>query len=51
MATPRRFLPSISLLSAFESVCRTGSTLAAARDLVRAGAAVTVKPDGTAGLE
>jgi DNA-binding transcriptional LysR family regulator len=33
MATPRRFLPSISLLSAFESVCRTGSTLAAARDL------------------
>lgn len=33
MATPRRFLPSISLLSAFESVVRTGSTLAAARDL------------------
>ncbi len=33
MATPRRFLPSISLLTAFESVCRTGSTLAAARDL------------------
>lgn len=33
MATPRRFLPSISLLAAFESVCRTGSTLAAARDL------------------
>ncbi len=33
MATPRRFLPSVSLLQAFESVCRTGSTLAAARDL------------------
>lgn len=33
MATPRRFLPSISLLSAFEAVVRTGSTLAAARDL------------------
>ncbi|MDI3336824.1 LysR family transcriptional regulator [Defluviimonas aestuarii] len=33
MATPRRFLPSISLLTAFESVVRTGSTLAAARDL------------------
>lgn len=33
MATPRRFLPSISLLHAFEAVCRTGSTLAAARDL------------------
>lgn len=33
MAYPRRTLPSLSLLSAFESVCRTGSTLAAARDL------------------
>ncbi len=33
MAAPRRFLPSISLLSAFEAVCRTGSTLAAAQDL------------------
>ena len=33
MATPRRLLPSISLLSAFDSVCRTGSTVAAARDL------------------
>jgi LysR family transcriptional regulator, glycine cleavage system transcriptional activator len=33
MATPRRLLPSISLLTAFEAVCRTGSTLAAARDL------------------
>lgn len=33
MATPRRLLPSISLLAAFESVVRTGSTLAAARDL------------------
>ena len=33
MATPRRLLPSISLLMAFESVIRTGSTLAAAHDL------------------
>jgi LysR family transcriptional regulator, glycine cleavage system transcriptional activator len=33
MATPRRLLPSISLLTAFESVVRTGSTQAAARDL------------------
>ena len=33
MAMPRRFLPSLSLLAAFEAVCRTGSTLAAARDL------------------
>ncbi|MFD1912193.1 LysR family transcriptional regulator [Halodurantibacterium flavum] len=31
--TPRRFLPSISLLQAFEAVCRTGSTAAAAREL------------------
>ncbi len=33
MATPRRLLPSISLLTAFEAVIRTGSTLGAARDL------------------
>ncbi|MEZ5777517.1 MAG: LysR family transcriptional regulator [Paracoccaceae bacterium] len=33
MAISRRLLPSISLLSAFEAVIRTGSTLAAARDL------------------
>lgn len=33
MAVPRRLLPSISLLTAFEAVVRTGSTLAAARDL------------------
>ena len=33
MATPRRLLPSISLLTAFAAVIRTGSTLAAARDL------------------
>lgn len=33
MATPRRLLPSISLLTAFEAVIRTGSTLAASRDL------------------
>jgi DNA-binding transcriptional LysR family regulator len=30
---PRRFLPSVSLLSAFEAVLRTGSTAAAAREL------------------
>jgi LysR family transcriptional regulator, glycine cleavage system transcriptional activator len=30
---PRRFLPSVSLLSAFEAVLRSGSTAAAARDL------------------
>ena len=30
---PRRFLPSISLLSAFEAVLRTGSTASAAREL------------------
>ena len=30
---PRRFLPSLSLLSAFEAVLRTGSTAAAAREL------------------
>src|SRR3989338_9216719 len=33
MAQPRRLLPSMGQLSAFESVCRTGSTLAAAADL------------------
>ncbi|KAB2887031.1 MAG: LysR family transcriptional regulator [Albidovulum sp.] len=33
MATPRRLLPSTSLLTAFDAVVRTGSTLAAARDL------------------
>jgi DNA-binding transcriptional LysR family regulator len=33
MPRPRRFLPSISLLAAFEAVLRTGSTAAAARDL------------------
>ena len=33
MATPRRLLPSVSLLTAFESVIRTGSTMAAAQDL------------------
>lgn len=30
---PRRFLPSVSLLSAFEAVARTGSTATAAREL------------------
>jgi len=33
MAFPRRFLPSMSLLVAFEAVCRTGSAAAAAREL------------------
>ena len=33
MLRPRRFLPSVSLLSAFEAVLRTGSTAAAAREL------------------
>jgi LysR family glycine cleavage system transcriptional activator len=32
-STPRRLQPSISLLAAFEAVCRTGSTAAAAREL------------------
>jgi DNA-binding transcriptional LysR family regulator len=33
MSRPRRFLPSVSLLAAFEAVLRTGSTAAAAREL------------------
>ncbi|MBD3786335.1 MAG: LysR family transcriptional regulator [Sphingomonadales bacterium] len=33
MTLPRRYLPSVSLLSAFEAVCRLGSTSAAAREL------------------
>ncbi|WP_448956168.1 LysR family transcriptional regulator [Labrys neptuniae] len=33
MQGPRRFLPSISLLSAFEAAARTGSVTAAAREL------------------
>lgn len=33
MPVPRRYLPSLSLLSAFEAVARTGSTQAAAREL------------------
>ncbi|MGL5008828.1 MAG: LysR family transcriptional regulator, partial [Paracoccaceae bacterium] len=33
MALSRRYLPSLSLLSAFEAVARTGSTQAAAREL------------------
>ncbi|MEO8685976.1 MAG: LysR family transcriptional regulator [Devosia sp.] len=33
MSRPRRFVPSISLLAAFEAVLRTGSTAAAAREL------------------
>lgn len=33
MSRPRRFLPSVSLLTAFEAVLRSGSTAAAARDL------------------
>lgn len=33
MTRPRRFLPSLSLLQAFEAVLRTGSTAAAAREM------------------
>lgn len=33
MNLPRRYIPSVSLLQAFEAVCRLGSTAAAARDL------------------
>jgi LysR family glycine cleavage system transcriptional activator len=33
MQSPRRFLPSISLLAAFEATARTGSVTAAAREL------------------
>lgn len=33
MAIPRRFLPSMSLLTAFEAVCRTGGAASAAREL------------------
>ena len=33
MRTPRRFLPSLSLLAAFEAVARTGSVTAAAHEL------------------
>lgn len=33
MPLPRRYLPSLSLLSAFEAVARTGSTQGAAREL------------------
>lgn len=38
---PRRFLPSISLLAAFEAVLRTGSTAAAARELALTQGAVS----------
>jgi len=33
MSRPRRFVPSVSLLAAFEAVLRSGSTAAAAREL------------------
>lgn len=33
MTRQRRYLPSISLLAAYEAVCRTGSTAAAAREM------------------
>lgn len=33
MSLPRRYIPSVSLLAAFEAVCRLGSTAAAAREL------------------
>ncbi len=41
MTRPRRFLPSISLLTAFEAVLRTGSTAAAARELSLSQGAVS----------
>ena len=41
MPYPRRLTPSLSLLIAFEAVCRTGSTLAAARDLALSQGAVS----------
>lgn len=41
ITSQRRFLPSMSLLRAFESVCRTGSTAAAARELALTQGAVS----------
>ena len=41
MGRPRRFLPSISLLAAFEAVLRAGSTAAAARELSLSQGAVS----------
>ncbi|MFN6976704.1 MAG: LysR family transcriptional regulator [Gemmobacter sp.] len=41
MPRARRFLPSLSLLAAFEAVLRTGSTAAAARDLALTQGAVS----------
>lgn len=41
LSSQRRFLPSISLLTAFEAVCRTGSTAAAARELALTQGAVS----------
>lgn len=41
MALPRRYIPSVSLLAAFEAVCRTGSTAAAARELALSQGAVS----------
>lgn len=41
MQSPRRFLPSLSLLSAFEAAARTGSITAAARELSLTQSAVS----------
>jgi LysR family glycine cleavage system transcriptional activator len=41
MLHPRRFLPSLSLLSAFEAVARTGSVTAAAHELALTQSAVS----------
>lgn len=41
MQTPRRFLPSLPLLSAFEAAARTGSVTAAARELCLTQSAVS----------
>ncbi|MFC7704920.1 LysR family transcriptional regulator [Plastorhodobacter daqingensis] len=48
-AAPRRLLPSISLLQAFEAVCRTGSTAAAARELALTQGAVSRLVQGLEG--
>jgi LysR family glycine cleavage system transcriptional activator len=41
MSIPRRFLPSLSALSAFEAVARTGSVTEAARELNRTQGAIS----------
>lgn len=43
MQSPRRFLPSLHLLSAFEAAARTGSVTAAARELSLTQSAVSLQ--------